>query len=291
MKASDIGSLCLLAAAAAAMFIGGCAAPGRPRLPICPGKASVDEALTALAARAQHAVPFRGNGQILLTYHDPDSGKRKRHNLPMSFRFNPPWETYMQGSIAADHRAVIMGSNEDGFWLALRPEEMSSYYLGEWAEARNIEGLMMSPKVVLEAFGIIQDREPNTGRWSLRNEGAFDILTERDEAGRLVKRVHVYACDYLVSKIEYFGSRQKVAAVAELGRYKPVAGGFRVPTRVVVSAIGPAKRTDSVDITLTSTDAWEVKPKQRDVFFNPPDPNKNKFENRYTLVDGQWIQE
>jgi len=288
VKAGDIGSLCLLAAAAAT-FIGGCAAPGRPRLPICPGKTSVDEALAALAARAQQAVPLRGNGQILLTYHDPDSGKRKRHNLPMRFLFDPPWETYIQGSVAVDQKAVIMGSNKDGFWLALRPEEMSSYYLGAWTEARNIEGLMTSPKVVLEAFGIIQDSEPHARLWSLRHEGAFDILTQRDEDGRLVKRVHVYACDYLVSKIEYFGSRQRVAAVAELGRYKPVAGGFRVPTRIVVSTAGPAKKTDSISITLSSTDAWEVKPKQREVFFNPPAPNK--FEHRYSLVDGQWIEE
>jgi hypothetical protein len=289
MKARHIGSLRLLVTAAATMYIGGCAAPGRPPLPICPGKASVGEALATLAARAQQAVPFRGNGQILLTYHEPDSSKPKRHNLPMSFLFNPPWETYIQGSIAADPKAVIMGSNKDGFWLTLRPKEMSSYYLGEWTEARNIEGLMMSPKVVLEAFGIIQDNEPNAGRWSLKNEGAFDILAERDGAGRLVKRVYVYACDYLVSKIEYFDSRQKVAAVAELGRYKPVAGSFRVPTRVVVSTIGPAKRTDSIDITLTSTNSWEVKPKQREVFFNAPD--SNKFEHRYVLIDGRWVQE
>ena len=289
MRARDIGNLCLLVMSVAVMFIGGCAAPGRPRLPICPGKVTVDEALAALVARAQQAVPFRGSGQILLTYHEPDSSKAKRHNLPMSYLFNPPWDTYIQGAIAADQKAVIMGSNQDSFWLALRPKEMSSFYLGRWTEARNIEGLMMSPKVILEAFGIVQDKEPNTGQWSLKNEGAFDILTERDATGRLVKRVHVYACDYLVSKIEYFDSRQKVAAVAEMGRYKPVAGDFRVPTRILVSTTGPTKRTDSIDITLTSTKAWEVKQKQREVFFNPRD--SDKFEHRYTLVDGQWVQE
>jgi hypothetical protein len=275
--------------AVAAMFIAGCAAPGQPRLAVCPGKANVEEALAALAAHAQQAVPFRGNGQILLTYHESGSSKPKRHNLPMSFLFNPPWETYIQGSIAVDPKAVIIGSNKEGFWLALRPKEMNSYYFGQWAQARNIEGLMMSPKVVLEAFGIIQDSEPNAAKWSLKNEGAFDILTERDEAGRLVKRVYVYACDYLVSKIEYFGARQKVVAVAELGKYKLVAGDFRVPTRVVVSTIGPAKRTDSIDITLTSTNPWEVKQKQREVAFNPPDPGK--FEYAYTLVDGRWVRQ
>jgi len=288
VRVRDIGSLCLLVAAAAT-FLGGCAAPGRPRLPICPGKANVDEALAALAAHAQQAVPFRANGQILLTYHEPDDGKEKRHNLPMQLWFNPPWETYIQGSIAVDPKAVIIGSNEESFWLALRPKEMSSYYLGDWDQARTVEGLMMSPRVVLEAFGIIVDHEPNEGGWSLKNEGAFDILTKRDEAGRLVKCVHVYACDYLVSRIEYFDPRQRAVAVAELGEYEPVAESFRVPTRVVVSSIGPAKRRDSIDITLSSMKPMQFSQKLRDVIFNPPD--SDKFEHLYTLVDGQWVRQ
>lgn len=288
MRVRTFASLCLFVAAAV-MFLGGCAAPGRPRLPICPGKANVDEALAALAAHAQQAVPFRANGQILLTYHEPDDGRQKRHNLPMQLWFNPPWETYIQGSIAVDPKAVIIGSNEESFWLALRPKEMSSYYLGDWDQVRAVEGLMMSPMVVLEAFGIIVDHEPNEGGWSLKNEGAFDILTKRDGAGRLVKRVHVYACDYLVSRIEYFDPRQKVVAVAELGEYKPVAESFRVPTRVVVSSIGRATRRDSIDITLSSMKPMQFSQRQRDVVFNPPD--SDKFDRLYTLVDGQWVHQ
>jgi len=271
------------------MFLGGCAAPGRPRLPICPGKANVDEALAALAAHAQEAVPLKANGQILLTYHEPDSKKPKQHNLPATLLFSPPWETYIQGSIAADVRAVIIGSNEENFWLALRPKEMSSFYLGEWAQAHTVEGLMMSPMVVLEAFGIIVDNELDKGGWSLKNEGAYDILTRRNETGRLVKRVHVYACDYLVHKIEYFDDREKVVAVAELGQYKPVAGSFRVPTRVKVSAIGPTKRQDSINITLTSMNERKFTEQQKKAFFNPPDPNK--FERVYTLAGGKWVRQ
>jgi hypothetical protein len=284
-----VASLCLFVASAAAIVIGGCAAPGRPQLPICTGKANVEEALAALAAHAQQAVPLKANGQILLTYHEPDSKKPKRHNLPATLLFNPPWETYIQGSIAADQKAVIIGSNKEGFWLALRPKEMSSFYLGEWAQARTVEGLMMSPMVVLEAFGIIVDNEPNKGAWSLKNEGAFDILTRRNETGRLVKRVHVYACDYLVHKIEYFDDRQKVVAVAELGVYKPVAGSFRVPTRVKVSAIGPTKRQDSINITLTSINEKRFTEPQKRAFFNPPD--SGKFEHVYALVDGKWVHQ
>jgi hypothetical protein len=292
VRFSAIASVCLLAALAAVMFLAGCVAPGRTRLTICPGKANVDEALTALAAHAQHAVPLKANGQILLKYHEPDSKKEKRHNLPTTLLFNPPWETYIQGSIAADVKAVIIGSNKESFWLALRPQEMSSLYLGQWTEARTVEGLMMSPMVVLEAFGIIVDSEPNEGGWSLRNEGAFDILTRRNGAGRLVKRVYVYACDYLVHKIEYFDDRQKVAAVAELGQYKPVAGSFTVPTRVRVSTIGPTKQQDSIMITLTSLTSMKDKPfneAQKRVFFNPP--GRDNFKHMYALTGGRWVRQ
>lgn len=289
MRLSGIARLCLLLAAAAGVFIAGCAAPGRARLPICPGKADVDEALAALAAHAQQAAPFKANGQILLTYHEPDSGKRKRHNIPMQLWFNPPREVYIQGTIAVDPKAVIIGSNQESFWLALRPPEMSSYYIGDWSQIRSVEGLMMSPRVVLEAFGVIADGEPNAGGWSLKNEGPYDILTKRDDAGRLVERIHVYACDYLVRKIEYFDRDQKVAAVAQLGDYKSLTGNFSVPTRVLVTAIGPAKRTDSIDITLNSMSGKKLDERAKKVIFNPP--KSEGFERVYSLIDGKWVRE
>lgn len=288
MRLRDIASLCLFVASAAAMLVGGCAAPSRPRLAMCPGKASVDEALATLTAHTQQAVPFRANGQILLTYHEPDSKKAKRHNLSMQLWFNPPRDTYIQGNVALDPKAVIIGSNNESFWLALRPKEVSSYYLAKWEDAGSVEGLMMSPKVVLEAFGIRMDNEPNEGSWSLKNEGAFDILTKRDAAGRLVRRLHVYACDYSVQKAEYFDDRQRVVAVAELDEYKPVTESFRVPTRVRVTGIGPSKRRDSIDISLGSTKVMKFNERQKQLIFNPPDADK--FEHLYTLVDGRWVR-
>jgi hypothetical protein len=166
---------------------------------------------------------------------------------------------------------------------------MSGFYLGEWAEARTVEGLMMSPKVVLEAFGIVVGNEPNEGGWSLQNEGAFDILTRRDGAGQAVKRVHVYACDDLVRRIEYFDNRQKIVAVAELGEYASVTESFRVPTRVRVTATGPSGRKDSIDISLSSAKPMQFNQRVRDVIFNPPD--SEKFERLYVLVEGRWVRQ
>jgi hypothetical protein len=279
-----------LSAAGVVAFLAGCAAPGKPQLPICPGKADAEQALVTLAAHAEQAVPFRANGRAVLTYHVPDKTKPERHALPgIELRFDPPMEIYVQGSVAVDPRAVILGSNEKEFWLALRPKEMSSYYIGRWEDVRDFEGLTMSPQVVLEAVGILGEGggAPDAALWTLQNSGPYDILTRRDQAGRRVKRIYIYACDYLVHKIEYFDPRGKVVAVAQFADYKPVTEGFRVPTRIRVVSTGSDGRQDSMDIDLGGLKTAEFSERQRQVLFNPPDPAK--FEHIYRYEDGRWV--
>jgi len=270
----------------------GCAAPGPPSWPICPGKADVEQALSALAGQAEKATSFRATGECLLTWHAPDSGKQKKNHLPVKLWFDPPSQVYIQGSIALDAKAVIIGSNEDRFWLALRPKEMSSYYTGRWEETRTVEGLMMSPKVVLEAFGIVvQAEEPGADRWTLTNEGPFDILTLRDAEGRPVKRVSVYACDYTVYKIEYFDGEGNAVGIAELRDYESVVDGFRVPTHITVTAVGPEGRNDSMDIEISAM-SMKVIPfsdRLKELIFTAPDTGR--FEHVYTYRNGRWVAE
>ncbi len=228
------GILILWVVGLGTLVVGGCVTrPPKPKLQVCPGKATVDEALQTLTARAQSAVPVWASGHAVLTYHAPDKKKPERHSLTIVLRFEPPARIYLQGSVTAVPKAVILGSNEEEFWLALRPKEISSYYIGRWQDVRDFEGLVMSPRVVLEAVGIVNvpGTEPNPALWKLENKGPYDILTQRDESGRPVRRLHVYACDYSVREIEYFDRRGKVVAVAQLDGYEPVVPTFQVPTR------------------------------------------------------------
>ncbi|OHB68200.1 MAG: hypothetical protein A2Y77_17450 [Planctomycetes bacterium RBG_13_62_9] len=276
-----IGCLLILA--------GGCVSQPQ-RLAVCPGKATAQEALQTLAARAASAVPLRATGEILLTYHVPDRRKPERHILRgMELRFNPPTELYIQGSVAVDPRAVIVGSNDRQFWLVLRPKEMSSYYLGEWQDVRDFENLVMSPRVVLEAVGIVVEpgAEPNAALWTLENKGPYDILTRRDQAGRIVERVHIYACDYLVHKIEYFDRRGRTVAVADFSEYKPVVEGFPVPTRIQAVSTGPDGRKDSIVMDIASVKPTQFNEKQRQGLFNPP--ARDRFEHIYRYQDGRWV--
>lgn len=271
-----------------AVLMAGCAA--RPeRLRVCPGKATVEEALQTLAANAAAAVPMRSRGEAMLAYHVPKKRTTQRQNLLLEVRFNPPAEIYVQGDVSVNPRVVVMGSNREQFWLAMSPpEEVSSYYLGEWSEVQGFEGPMIgiSPQVVLEAFGILSEQGSESGSWTLSNKGPFDILTRQDEAGRTLKRVFVYACDYRVYKIEYFDRKGKVIAVAQLGKYEPVTEGFQVPTEMKIVTTTPDGRKDSTEIKLSGQRPTEFNAAQRKKLFTP-DPNK--YEDIYRYEAGEWL--
>jgi hypothetical protein len=270
------------------LLLDGCVSQPQ-KLQICPGKATAAEALQTLAARAERAVELRANGQAVLTYHVPDQNRVERHNVPMELRFAPPGDIYVQGSVGVDGRAVIMGSNGDEFWLALRPREISSYYLGQWDQVGDFEGLIMSPRVMLEAMGLVTEpaAAPNEALWTLNRQGPYDVLTRRDEIGRVVKRVSIYACDYTVRKIEYFDRRGKAAAVAQLGDYKPVAEGFEVPTRINIVSTNAQGRKDSIVMDLRSPRQTQFNSRQREFLFNPPDAAG--YEHVYHLEAGHWV--
>jgi len=289
-RVSDFGIRACLLALALALLLGGCVS-GPSKLEICPGKATAKEALKTLAARAEAAVPLRSNGQAMVTYHVPDKKKAERHNLPLVLLFEPPGDIYIQGAIAVDPKAVIVGANEQQFWMVLSPKEMSAYYIGQWDEVRDFEGLMMSPRVVLEALGIVAEPndESNTALWTLENKGPYDILTRRDEAGRLVQRVYIYACDYAVQKIEYFDAHGKTIAVAQLGDYESVVEEFRVPTKIHVVSTSPDGREDTMEISLRGVKTTKFSDRQRQFLFAPP--NSRTFENIYRYLAGRWVPE
>ncbi|MBN2133007.1 MAG: hypothetical protein JW741_26135 [Sedimentisphaerales bacterium] len=271
---------------------GGCVSQGPASLPVCPGKANVEEALSTLAAQAEKATSFRvSSGQCLLTYHSPEDGKQKRNNLFLKLWFNPPREIYVQVTIAADPTAIIVGSNDERFWLSLRPKEMSSYYEGQWSQVRGFDGLMISPMILLEAFGIVATESdvPGGPVWSLKNKGPFDILTRCDEAGRPTQRVYVHACDYRVRKIEYFNEHGDVVATTAMADYKQVGEEFSVPAQIKATLTGPDGLKDSMEIELSSMGAREISQAQRDRMFVPR--GRERAEHVYRYEDGRWVPE
>jgi hypothetical protein len=273
----------------ALLTVGSCAPEAREPLRVCPGKATAAEALSILGSRTRNAVALKANGQCLLWYYLD----RKKHseNFPVKLWLNPPVEIYLQGDVAFNPRGVVLGSNKNEFWLAIRPKEVSSYYWGRWAEKSDLHNLMLSPKIVLEALGIAEvgDYEASLQNWSLSSPRAFDVLTRHTDEGRIVRTMHVYKCDYLVRKIEYFDADGSCAAIVELDDYRQVVDGFSVPASIKITRPGKSGQDDSVTINLNSIRSATLSKKQRDFLFTRPEPEG--FKHVYKVMGGNIVEQ
>jgi hypothetical protein len=273
-------------------ILSGCAAQTEELTRVCPGKGSAAEALFVVRSHSQNAVPLKATGTCLLEYHVKGKQQPKRENFPVKVWLNPPIEIYLQGNVAFDPRGVVAGSNKDEFWLAIRLKEISSYWWGEWTQASHLDELVISPRVVLEALGTaaVESSRSSGGNWSLSNEGVFDVLTERGDQDRIIKKMYVYCCDYSIRGIEYFGPDGEVAVVAELDKYRQVTGGFSVPTLIkVVRQDGGLEDSVSITVTLRSVKSASFTEEQRGRLFSRPEPRG--FEHVMMNIGGTWVEQ
>jgi hypothetical protein len=252
---------------------------------VCPGKESIAESLFSLRLQLENAVPLKANGQCLLQYYAEDR-KPKKENFPVKLWVNPPVEIYMQGDVAFDPKGIVLGSNKEEFWLAVRLKEVSCYWWGRWSEKSRPEKLMISPKLVLEALGTatVGDEE----NWSLSNEGAFDVLTKQ-EGGTETKKIYINNCDYLVRRIEYFDGGGRAAIVMELNKYKKISKDFFVPGVIKIVNCTGSNKEDSVQITLGSVKPANFTDKQRKRLFIRP--QEQGVKHIYKIVDGNIIEQ
>lgn len=274
------------------LILSGCAPQTQELTQVCPGKGSVAEALSVLRSHSQSVEPLKATGTCLLEYHVEGKRQPRRENFPVRVWLNPPIEIYLQGSVAFDPRGIVAGSNKDEFWLAIRLKEISSYWWGEWTEASQLDELVISPRVVLEALGApaLESAKGGKANWSLSNEGVFDILSQRSDQGRIIKKIYIFCCDYSIRKIEYFGADGEVAVVAQLDKYRKVAGSFAVPTIIkAVRQDGGAEDSVSITVALRSVRSANFNEQQRDRLFTRP--AARGFEHVLTNVGGTWIEQ
>ena len=273
------------------LLIGAGCAPSvvRRSLDVCPGKASVEAALGALSSRADKAVSLRAMGRCTLTY-QTEKGREKDQGVALRLYLNPPYEVYLQGSIAADGKAIVMGANEQEFWLALRPKQVSSYYWGSWSELGYGQGLMISPKVVLEALGVVAESVSGQSQetWTIKHKRGYDILEKRDASGTIRKRVHVYACEYEAHKIEYFDDSGRPIVTVELDGYEVAVEQFAVPRSIRVTTWDGRKVESDIKIELNSIRAMEFTGRRKEIFERQP---PRGFQNIYRVVGDAIIEQ
>ncbi len=263
-----------------ALILGGCAPQIKKPIQICPGKTSVSEALRSVS---QNTTPLKANGQCLLRYYA--DGKKHKENFPVKVWGNPPAEIYLQGDLAFDPRAIVLGSNENEFWLIMKPKEISSYWWGKWSEQNSFGKLNIEPKILLEALGIAQG--DSEGDWSLSNEEAFDVLTKRNGQGAIIKKIYVNCCDYLVRKIEYFNANGETEVVTEL-EYKRSFKGFSIPNIIKIATYREDEKECSLRITLRSVKTYNFTKKKQNVFFTRPVPIVSLI---FRIIGGEIVEE
>jgi hypothetical protein len=279
-------TICL---ALAVLVLGGCVAKVREPLRMCPGKESTAEALSALRARSHNAVPLKANGNCVLRYHN-EGGKLKKNRFPVKLWLNPPDEIYMQGDVAFDPKAIILGLNEQEFWLTIRLNDISSYWWGKCGDENYSEVLTISPEVVLESLGIpnISAGDSYAENWSLSEEGVFDVLTLCNDDGHVVQKLYIYCCDYLVRKIEFFDIYGQVTVIAEMGEYEQVSDGFYMPAEVNIIRLESEDVQDSLKITLRSIRTVDFTENQRNRLFTRPEPRG--FRHVYKISGGDIVE-
>jgi hypothetical protein len=271
--------------AAALIVLCGCAAPIQEPVQVQPAKKTVAESLSALR-QLENAVPLKADGQCLLQYHD-EKGKQKREHFPVKMWMNPPVEIYMQGDVAFDPKGIVLGSNKDEFWLAVRLKEISGYWYGRWSERDFPDRLMINPRLVLEALGTVAPEDQES--WSLSKEDEFDVLTRRD-GGVATKKIYISIGDYLIRKIEYFSAGGRPVIVMELSKYRKVSENFFAPgvVKIANSAEGRNKG-DSAQIIFGFINSMNFTDKQREKLFVRP-PAKG-FKNVYKIIRGKVIKQ
>lgn len=273
---------------AVALILGGCGEQVQKPLAICPGRESAAEALSVLQSHRQNASPLKASGSCVLQYYA--EGKQRTERFPVKLWLNPPQEIFLQGDVAFDPQGVVLGTNQDEFWLAIRLKEVSSYWWGRWQETGQFNQLVIDPKMMLEGLGITALDGNKSEDWSFAKRGPFDVLTRRSDPTTAGKRIHIYSCDYLVRKIEYLDIRDQAAVVAELDKYEQVRENFFVPTIVKIIQRGASvAESVTITVTLTSVKPADIPSKLRSYLFTRPEPKG--FQHIYRILGGRVVEE
>ena len=268
------------------LFLGGCGPEKGVPAPVFMGEKSMAEVLSILKSRSQEIQPLKASGQcIWQTYSE---GKARKENFAVKIWANPPAEVYLQGDVAFNPRGIVLGSSASEFWLLIKPE-VARYSWGKWAEQGSASGLMLIPKSLDEALGIVKVVDEKF--WSMSSQGDLDVLVRRNDKGGIIKKIYINRRDYLVRKIEYFDENGKAMAFAELDKYKGLTKGFYVPTSIRIIIRGDEKGEGSASITLNLT---SVKPesfteKRRKAFFIRP-PTKG-YKHIFKIIDGSMVEQ
>ncbi|MBN2588386.1 MAG: hypothetical protein JXA96_00870 [Sedimentisphaerales bacterium] len=287
MRRMGFSPCCIALCAITIFLLSGCGNNIIKPLPVCPGKANVTESLAAIQSQSENMIPLftnKGDFSIELYNYDKDELQKQHLNIRILL-IKPPSEIYVQGNAGIIDKAMVLGSNAKDFWIKVKPDPINSYWWGQWSDQDEDAGIMINPKTMLEALGITEiDTDAN---WSLANEGAYDVLTKKEQ-GIITKKLYIYCCDYRVKKIEYNDRYGKPIVLAKLDKYKEVSPGFFIPFSIKINSLSKnIEDTFNIEINLdTINPATE---KQAD--YKIDRPKTPSVDHVYQIINGEGIEQ
>ena len=270
---------------AAACLFTACSTQVKTPVQICPGKTSAAESVAVLKQRSSQQISLKANGKCHAQFYIDD--KLNDENFPIKIWVDSPDSLRFQGDLFLNPSGLILGTDADNFWLALKPNEIDSYISGQWSEQSKEDKLLLDPRMILEAIGLIQI--DNSLQWSLLNRPGVDILIGRDVKEKWSKTIYIDNCDYRIMKIEYLSDDKTLIVSAELTDYKEVTPGFTVPQKIKITAFSDGPAPNKFEITLDSVKQTVFTSRQKNVIFTKPDTKG--FKNIYRLINGQLVKQ
>lgn len=270
----------------AMLFSCGCEEPVKIPVKKCPGKATTTASLKALNDSSSQVQPFIAYGKGLVQFYNEEKKKYEKNDISaVKIWFAPPDKMRFWGDVVFNNRGLDVGSNESEFWFTAMPKELGNVYIwGLWSQQKNEEDLLLSPRIMRQGFGII-DTE-NEKNFSLLPGTYQDVLIQKDNYNRIIKKIYIDNCSYRAAKIEYYNDRQMVFAVLELSDYKIINDKMTLPMKLQVINNVNNGNADVISITLKSVNPQD---KIKTAVFQKP-PTK-RFANIYKLVNGKAVEQ
>ena len=273
---------------ASLFFTQGCRTPEQvDSQVICKGITASEQGLAYLAVHRQKARSFKANGSCVFHYFD-SQWRKEQFNVKMWFE---PFDNFrMQGDIAFDPTGIVVGSNQNRFWLVLKPKEIRGYWWGQWEDENfYFEQIKINPRVFIEVFGIV-----DTGswqNWTLTKRGRYDILVKKSPLGKITKEIYLDRCTQKIKRIEQLDDQGRVIIIAQIDNYQSVGDGFEVPRKIKIEKFSEISKKDSVkiEIDLSSINADKFTSRQKQALFSMP--KKDHFDKVYRIVDDGYTIE
>lgn len=198
---------------------------------LCKGKGSIEAAIAEIDARREKLSPLKAYGKTTISWYD-EKQKKQSETCDTKILFYGPHKLLFYGSSLIGE-AIWLGTNEEEFWLRLKPKEISSFFMGKRELAENCSNdNWINPEIILEALGVVNVDDT----WQLSNVANQDIFTKAI-GSRLIKKVYVNACDYRIQRIEYFDDG-KIVLTTDLSEYNDSADGLSYPKEILIQGAG-----------------------------------------------------